>query len=444
LKTNLKQYVFNDPIYGFIRINDPLILELIETPYFQRLRRIAQVGLSSLVYPGAHHTRFHHALGCVHLMQQSISVLQSKGVAISAAESRALQIAILLHDIGHGPFSHAMEHSIIPNISHETLSLKFMHILNDQFKGALSLAISIFRGESERLFFNQLVSSQLDVDRLDYLKRDSFYTGVAEGNINSERLFFNQLVSSQLDVDRLDYLKRDSFYTGVAEGNINSERLISMLNVVDQTLVIEEKGLYSVEKYLMARRFMYWQVYLHKTGIAAEAILIKIFERAKTLLKQGVLLQASDALMYFLNQSDDIQLSEQTMEQFSKLDDTDIYAAIKTWSDHNDVVLSHLCVMILNRSLLKIKIKDTPFSETKIASKTKLLEAAGYSKETWPYFVFSGTFSNLAYNPLNTPIYMIKKSGKKVNIATQLAPSFFEALSHKVEKYYICYPKKGF
>jgi uncharacterized protein len=407
LKTNLKQYVFNDPIYGFIRINDPLILELIETPYFQRLRRIAQVGLSSLVYPGAHHTRFHHALGCVHLMQQSISVLQSKGVAISNAESRALQIAILLHDIGHGPFSHAMEHSIIPNISHETLSLKFMHILNDQFKGALSLAISIFRGESERLFFNQLVSSQLDVDRLDYLKRDSFYTGVAEGNINSERL-------------------------------------ISMLNVVDQTLVIEEKGLYSVEKYLMARRFMYWQVYLHKTGIAAEAILIKIFERAKTLLKQGVLLQASDALMYFLNQSDDIQLSEQTMEQFSKLDDTDIYAAIKTWSDHNDVVLSHLCVMILNRSLLKIKIKDTPFSETKIASKTKLLEAAGYSKETWPYFVFSGTFSNLAYNPLNTPIYMIKKSGKKVNIATQLAPSFFEALSHKVEKYYICYPKKGF
>jgi uncharacterized protein len=407
LKTNLKQYVFNDPIYGFIRINDPLILELIETPYFQRLRRIAQVGLSSLVYPGAHHTRFHHALGCVHLMQQSISVLQSKGVAISAAESRALQIAILLHDIGHGPFSHAMEHSIIPNISHETLSLKFMHILNDQFKGALSLAISIFRGESERLFFNQLVSSQLDVDRLDYLKRDSFYTGVAEGNINSERL-------------------------------------ISMLNVVDQTLVIEEKGLYSVEKYLMARRFMYWQVYLHKTGIAAEAILIKIFERAKTLLKQGVLLQASDALMYFLNQSDDIQLSEQTMEQFSKLDDTDIYAAIKTWSDHNDVVLSHLCVMILNRSLLKIKIKDTPFSEKKIASKTKLLEAAGYSKETWPYFVFSGTFSNLAYNPLNTPIYMIKKSGKKVNIATQLAPSFFEALSHKVEKYYICYPKKGF
>jgi len=407
LKTNLKQYVFNDPIYGFIRINDPLILELIETPYFQRLRRIAQVGLSSLVYPGAHHTRFHHALGCVHLMQQSISVLQSKGVAISAAESRALQIAILLHDIGHGPFSHAMEHSIIPNISHETLSLKFMHILNDQFKGALSLAISIYRGESERLFFNQLVSSQLDVDRLDYLKRDSFYTGVAEGNINSERL-------------------------------------ISMLNVVDQTLVIEEKGLYSVEKYLMARRFMYWQVYLHKTGIAAEAILIKIFERAKTLLKQGVLLQASDALMYFLNQSDDIQLSEQTMEQFSKLDDTDIYAAIKTWSDHNDVVLSHLCVMILNRSLLKIKIKDTPFSETKIASKTKLLEAAGYSKETWPYFVFSGTFSNLAYNPLNTPIYMIKKSGKKVNIATQLAPSFFEALSHKVEKYYICYPKKGF
>ncbi len=407
MKINLKQYVFNDPIYGFIRINDPLILELIETPYFQRLRRIAQVGLSSLVYPGAHHTRFHHALGCVHLMQQSISVLQSKGVAISAAESRALQIAILLHDIGHGPFSHAMEHSIIPNISHETLSLKFMHILNDQFKGALSLAISIFRGESERLFFNQLVSSQLDVDRLDYLKRDSFYTGVAEGNINSERL-------------------------------------ISMLNVVDQTLVIEEKGLYSVEKYLMARRFMYWQVYLHKTGIAAEAILIKIFERAKTLLRQGVLLQASDALMYFLNQSDDIQLSEQTMEQFSKLDDTDIYAAIKTWSDHNDVVLSHLCVMILNRSLLKIKIKDTPFSETKIASKTKLLEAAGYSKETWPYFVFSGTFSNLAYNPLNTPIYMIKKSGKKVNIATQLAPSFFEALSHKVEKYYICYPKKGF
>lgn len=407
LKAHLKQYVFNDPIYGFIRINDPLVLELIETPYFQRLRRIAQVGLSSLVYPGAHHTRFHHALGCVHLMQQAISVLKSKGVAISDAESQALQIAILLHDIGHGPFSHAMEHSIIPNISHETLSLKFMTLLNEKFSGKLSLAISIFKGESDRVFFNQLVSSQLDVDRLDYLKRDSFYTGVAEGNINSERL-------------------------------------ISMFNVVHQTLVIEEKGLYSVEKYLMARRFMYWQVYLHKTGIAAEAMLIKIFERAKDLIAQGVLLESSKALHYFLSAKQRIELSDQCMEEFSKLDDTDIYAAIKSWSAHSDKVLSKLCLMILNRNLLKVKIKDEPIAKSKINTKMKALIDKGFDAQDAGYFVFSGTFSNLAYNPTNKPIYLLKKSGKKVSITTELSASFLEALSLKVEKFYICSPKKGF
>jgi HD superfamily phosphohydrolase len=409
LKTSLKQYVFNDPIYGFIRINDPLILLLIETPYFQRLRRIAQVGLSSLVYPGAHHTRFHHALGCLHLMQQAIYVLKSKGISINENEERALQVAILLHDIGHGPFSHAMEKSIIGGMSHETLSLKFMEILNEQFEGQLDMAIEIFKGESKRFFFNQLVSSQLDMDRLDYLKRDSFYTGVAEGNINSERL-------------------------------------ISMLHVIDNTLVIEEKGLYSVEKFLMARRFMYWQVYLHKTGIVAEAILIKIFERAKELIKQGNIFKASEALLYFLSHEiDSKNIDKSMMERFSKLDDIDIYAAIKNGCDHEDFILSKLCHMIIDRRLPHIKIKNQPISTDKLAQKTNhLLIKNSISETDVHYFVFEGTLNNIAYTADKHPIYLLKNGFKKIDIAKNLTPAFLLALSEKVEKYYICYPKKGF
>ena len=248
-----KLKILNDPIYGFITIPNPLLYDLIQHPYFQRLRRITQMGLSYLVYPGAHHTRFHHALGCMHIMQKAIEVLKFKGVKISEEEENALSIAILLHDIGHGPFSHAMEHSIVENVNHESISLLFMHQLNAEFEGKLTLAIQIFKGEYHRKFMLQLISSQLDMDRMDYLKRDSFYTGVAEGNINSDRL-------------------------------------IQMLNVVDDVLVMEEKGIYSIEKFLMARRLMYWQAYLHKTSLVAELILTKILKRAKELTMKGTVL----------------------------------------------------------------------------------------------------------------------------------------------------------
>jgi hypothetical protein len=259
-----KKTIFNDPIYGFITIPSELIFDIIEHPYFQRLRRITQMGVSYLVYPGAHHTRFHHALGCMHLMQKAIRVLRFKDVAISSEEEEALLIAILLHDIGHGPFSHAMEHSIVSNVSHEAISLHYMDCLNEVFDGKLQLAITIFKG-------------------------------------HYERKFLYQLISSQLDMDRLDYLKRDSFYTGVAEGNINAERLITMLHVVNDELVVEEKGIYSVEKFLLARRLMYWQVYLHKTSLVAEQVLTKILKRAKELTDLGMQLETSAPLGYFLN-----------------------------------------------------------------------------------------------------------------------------------------------
>ena len=408
MSSTIKQHVFNDPIYGFIRIQDPLILSLIESPYFQRLRRISQLGLSSLVYPGAQHTRFHHALGCLHLMQKAIFVLRSKGAEISKKEEQGLLVAILLHDIGHGPFSHAMEHSIINGVSHEQLSLKFMELLNVSFNGALDLGIQIFKGESKRMFFNQLVASQLDMDRLDYLKRDSFYTGVSEGNINSERL-------------------------------------ISMLSVVDDILVVEEKGLYSVEKFLMARRFMYWQVYLHKTGMVAEHILIKIFERAKHLVKSGNDLYASEALRYFLKRDFSAnEVSEETMRYFSLLDDIDIYAALKEWCAHSDMILSGLSAMIIERKLLKIKVQDTPiekgFYEKKVIEAQKHLDL---SKEQVIFFVFKGLMTNAAYLLNKHPIYLSKKGGVKIDIASRLEPTFLNALSKRMEKHYICFPKKG-
>ena len=317
-----KLKIFNDPIYGFITIQNSLVFDLIQHKYFQRLRRITQMGMSYLVYPGAHHTRFHHAIGCVHLMQKTIEILRFKGVSISEEEETALYVAILLHDIGHGPFSHAMEHSIVNNVSHEQISLLFMEQLNEEFNSSLTLAIKIFKGEYPRKFMCQLVSGQLDMDRADYLKRDSFYTGVAEGNINSERL-------------------------------------ITMLNVVNDVLVVEEKGVYSVEKFLNARRFMYWQVYLHKTSIVAEQLLIRVLKRAKELINSGVTLQTSKPLHFFLIH--DISLNdfnEEVLNIFSELDDFDIISSLKTWQHHDDFVLSNLCEMILNRNLLKIKLKN--------------------------------------------------------------------------------------
>jgi HD superfamily phosphohydrolase len=401
-----KLKIFNDPIYGFITIPNTLIFDLIEHKYFQRLRRIAQMGMSYLVYPGAHHTRFHHAIGCMHLMQKTVNVLRFKGVTISDEEENALYIAILLHDIGHGPFSHAMEHSIVNGISHEVISLLFMQQLNEEFNGSLTLAIKIFKGEHERRFLGQLISSQFDMDRADYLKRDSFYAGVAEGNINSERL-------------------------------------ITMLNVVDDELVIEEKGIYSVEKFLVARRFMYWQVYLHKTGLVAEQLLIRILKRAKELIKRGEHLKASNPFLYFL--TNEISLKNfdiNTLQTFSQLDDFDVISAIKSWQDHDDFVLRNLCNMIINRTLLKIKIKDKKFENKKLQEHIqKLMKAHKISKLEAEFFVFEGEVSNQAYQKDTQKINILYKSGKVEDIFKATDQFDLKVLSKSVTKYYICYPK---
>lgn len=364
------------------------------------------MGLSYLVYPGAHHTRFHHAIGCMHLMQKAVDVLRFKGVNISLEEENALYIAILLHDIGHGPFSHAMENSIVNGISHEALSLIFMEQLNKEFNGNLTLAIKIFKGEHERSFMGQLISSQFDMDRADYLKRDSFYAGVAEGNINSERL-------------------------------------ITMLNVVDDTLVIEEKGIYSVEKFLVARRFMYWQVYLHKTGIVAEQLLIRVLKRAKELISMGEPLKASPSLLYFLNHEITLEKFDlDTLETFSKLDDIDVISAIKTWQDHDDFVLQRLCKMIINRTLLRIKIKDKAIKNKNLENHIqKLMDTYGISKHEAEYFVFAGEISNQAYQKNAQKINILYKNGKVGDIVKAADQFDLIALSKPITKYYICYPK---
>lgn len=402
-----KLKIFNDPIYGFIRIPNDLIYDLIDDPYFQRLRRISQMGLSYLVFPGAHHTRFHHALGCMHLMQQAIQTLRFKRVEITEHEEKGLLCAILLHDIGHGPFSHAMEHSIVEAVNHEHISLLFMEALNDKFNGSLTTAIKIFKKE--------------------YPKK-----------------FLNQLVSSQLDIDRLDYLKRDSFYTGVAEGNINAERLITMLNVVDDELVVEEKGIYSVEKFLMARRFMYWQVYLHKTSLAAEQLLIRIFKRAKQLLKSGDTIQCSKPLSYFIHNSvGKTDFDRATLHLFSQLDDVDIISALKVWRGHDDYILSSLCDIIIDRRLPKIVITDKPVPRAKLEKELNdFAELNKLTREQASFFVFDGQISNKAYDLAEQNINISRKQGKVLDVARTSDQMNLEALSKSVVKYYYCYPKK--
>ncbi|PKQ44044.1 HD domain-containing protein [Confluentibacter flavum] len=406
MPTNNKLKILNDPIYGFITIPNSLIFDLIQHKYFQRLRRITQMGMSYLVYPGAHHTRFHHAIGCVHLMQQVVNILRFKGVSISKEEEDALYIAILLHDIGHGPFSHAMEHSIVNNVSHEQISLLFMEKLNAEFNSSLTLAIQIFKGEYPRSFMCELISGQLDMDRADYLKRDSFYTGVAEGNINSERL-------------------------------------ITMLNVVDDKLVIEEKGIYSVEKFINARRFMYWQVYLHKTGIVAEQLLIRALQRAKELNKVEKL-KASRALQYFLDNEVSFEnFNKETLDIFSGLDDYDVISALKEWQHHPDFVLSHLSDMIINRNLLKIKLKNKKIKEEDL--KTHLLYLINtykISQTEAEYFVFAGEISNQAYQLNHHKINILHKSGKIEDIVKVSDQLNVKALAKPITKYYICYPKE--
>lgn len=364
------------------------------------------MGLSYLVYPGAHHTRFHHALGSMHLMQKAIQVLRFKGIEITEEDSDGLLGAILLHDIGHGPFSHAMEHSIVQGINHEYISLQFMKELNTRFNGSLTGVISIFTG-------------------------------------THPKKYLNQLVSSQLDMDRLDYLKRDSFYTGVAEGNTNAERLITMLNVVDGDLVVEEKGIYSVEKFLMARRFMYWQVYLHKTGVVAEQLLIRILKRARFLIQGKKGLKASEPLLFFLkNQIDSQYFDNITLDLFSKLDDIDIMAALKEWQYSTDFVLSELCKMIINRKLLHVKIKKDAITEEKFDFRFNEVKAKlGLSDEETSYFVFRGQLENKAYERHYQNINILRKNGKIMDVAKLSDHLNLNALSKTVTKYYICYPK---
>ncbi|ATA76053.1 phosphohydrolase [Capnocytophaga canis] len=377
-----------------------------EHPYFQRLRRITQMGLSYLVYPGARHTRFQHALGCMHLMQKVVETLRYKGVEISDKEAQGLYAAILLHDIGHGPFSHAMEHSIVENISHEEISLLFMQELNREFKGKLDLAIEIFQG-------------------------------------TYSRKFMNQLVASQLDMDRLDYLKRDSFYTGVAEGNINPERIISMLNVRNDEVMVEEKGIYSVEKFLVARRLMYWQVYLHKTSVVAEQLLIKVLQRVKQLIQRGESVSMSSPLKYFIEcRVSKDYFSKEILDTFAMLDDTDIIAAMKQWQFHSDFVLSKLSKMLLYRDLPKVKMQNYPFETEKLESqRQKVMQHYNISKEEADFFVFSGVVSNTAYNSERQRIQILTKKGKITDVIKASDQLNLEALSRPVVKHYVYYPK---
>ena len=401
-----KLKILNDPIYGFITIPNTLIYDLIQHPYFQRLRRISQMGMSYLVYPGAHHTRFHHALGCLHIMQKAVQTLRFKGVEISPDEENALYITILLHDIGHGPFSHALEHSVIEEVHHEELSLLFMEQLNVEFDGKLSLAIQIFKGEYHRKFMLQLISSQLDMDRMDYLKRDSFYTGVNEGNINSERL-------------------------------------IQMLNVQDDVLVMEEKGIYSIEKFLMARRLMYWQAYLHKTSVVAELTLTKILKRAKELANKNVELFGSPFLLFFLNNKIELsQIDKETLDKFSNLDDYDVLGAIKQWQFHSDFVLSNLCKMVINRNLLKIEVSEDKINKIKLLDlKQKFSKELNLSDKDIAYFVFKGKIKNEAYSKSSEPIRILKKDKTVEDVVEVSDQLHLKALSKTVTKYFICYPK---
>ena len=408
MQNRKKDKIINDPIYGFVKLDKGIITDLIDHPYFQRLRKISQLGLSYLVYPGAHHTRFHHAIGCIYLMNKAINQIRNKGHEITNTEAEALKITILLHDIGHGPFSHALEHSIASNISHEHLSFLFMQRLNEQFDGKLSLAIQIFKN-------------------------------------NHPKKFLHQLVSSQLDVDRLDYLKRDSFFSGVTEGNIGTDRIINMLDVVNDNLVVEEKGIYSVEKFLIARRLMYWQVYLHKTVVSSENMLIKVLQRAKELINTKKEVYSTPSLSLFLNNNytlADFDNKPQLLNAFAELDDFDIYSSLKYWKNNPDFVLSSLSNMILNRKLLKIKVRNTKFSTVEIKNgRRKIQEQLNISEKEAKYFVFSDKVSNSTYNIDKTSINILMKNRDVIDITSASDQFNIDALNKTVNKYFLCYPQ---
>jgi uncharacterized protein len=409
-----KRKIINDPVYGFISIPGDFVFDLIEHPWFQRLRNIKQLGLTSFVYPGANHSRFQHGLGALHLMDMAISTLRSKGVFISPVEEEATYIAILLHDSGHGPFSHALENSIINGITHEDLSLLIMRNLNETYSGKLDLAIEIFMGT--------------------YCRK-----------------FFHELISGQMDMDRLDYLRRDSFFTGVIEGSVGSDRIIRMLNVVDDSLVIEEKGIYSLEKFLIARRLMYWQVYMHKTVLSSESLLVKILKRAKELANEGIELYATPSLRFFLyNKIGHQDLTDEgnftpgiIAANFMRLDDTDILVSAKYWSDHNDKVLSDLSGRLLRRDLLAIELQNDPFPQDRLKKLRDLAtDSMKVNQELEDYYVFTGSISNLAYTPDAPEVKILLKSGKTADISTVSDMFDHRFLSERITKYFLCYPKE--
>jgi HD superfamily phosphohydrolase len=402
-----KKKIINDPVYGFISIPSELVFDLIEHPYFQRLRYIKQLGMTHLVYPGALHTRFHHALGAMHLMKMTIEVLRSKGHEITAEEEEGVTIAILLHDVGHGPFSHALEHTIVKGVSHEDISILLMDKLNEQFDGRLTTAIKIFKG---------------------------IY----------QKQFLHELVSSQLDMDRLDYLNRDSFFTGVSEGVISSDRIIKMLNVKDDHIVIEEKGIYSVEKFIIARRLMYWQVYLHKTVIAAEQLLVKILERSRELVLKGHQLFATPPLHHFLTQTitRDVFIKDGHLEVFTHLDDTDILSAVKVWANSDDFVLNKLCNDFVHRKLFHVDItSELPDGHFINQLRNNAIIKYGITEKDVNYFVFTGSITNNAYRVGDGNIGILMKDGSVKDIAIASDYSNLEALAKTVEKYILCYSK---
>ena len=402
-----KLKVLNDPVHGFIRIPDDLIFDIIQHPYFQRLRRIKQLGLSDYVYPGAQHTRFNHALGAFHLMQKAIQVLRFKGVEISHDEERAALIAILLHDIGHGPYSHTLENSLVNGISHERLSNLFMEALNDHFDGRLRLAIDIFQDRSERRFLHQLISGQLDMDRLDYLARDSYFTGVSEGIVN-----FN--------------------------------RIIDMLQVADDRLVVEQKAIYSIEKFLVSRRLMYWQVYLHKTAVCAEEMLVRTLRRARHLVDHGDDVAGSDDLLAFLRRTvtlDDLRQRD-WLDRFARLDDIDLLWAVKQWQRHDDTVLARLSHALVQRRLFRIALYDEPVSASDEAVKRDAV-ADAWSLDTSDAaeLVWSGTMTNYLYNPSKDGIGILMKDGTVTDIARANDQWTSEAFKRGVRKHFLIHPK---
>lgn len=407
LNRNNKKKIVNDPVYGFITIPDEILFDVIEHPYMQRLRRIMQLGLSHLVYPGALHTRFHHVIGATHLMSLAIETIRKKGFEITIEEERAVLLAILLHDIGHGPFSHALEYDIVNNVSHEKISGYFIQELAKEFGDDLERALLIFKN-------------------------------------TYSKPFLHQLVSSQLDMDRLDYLNRDSFYSGVSEGIIGSDRLIDMLTVHDGNLVMEEKGIYSIEKFIVSRRLMYWQVYLHKTVVAAEFMLIHALRRAKELIMRGDVLFGSPALLFFLQNhitEQEFETNPEVLKNFALLDDYDILGALKIWQHCHDRVLSMLSSGIVNRNLFKIEISRDPYSEDRVTLEKEIVKSSfKLTDDEVHYFVYTDVLSNKAYNENKQNINLKMKSGEIMDLSKASDNLNISALAQPVEKFFICYP----